>query len=165
MTRKPKRRLRRDENLCLLPHVAWEASQPPRIAIGVVKRLAELSSMRALQGLMLTVMSLPSGGRGLGDVIKVQVTVDGSPVRRFAGHHYWTLHELIQTAEGSWTSMEHPAPQWNHDVCWLPREGAGIQTVTEKHDGPCAGTHARSVLRSRVEVHQVVRAGEKRHAA
>jgi hypothetical protein len=126
---------------------------------------SELSSMLALQGLIPTLMSLLSGGRGAGDGIKVQVTVDGSPVRRFASRDSGTLHKWTQTTEGGCTLSEHPAPRWNHDVCWLLWERVGSQTVAEKHDGRYAGTHARYVLRSRVEVHQVVRAGEKRHAA
>lgn len=126
---------------------------------------SELSSMSALHGLMPTVMSPPSVGRGTGDGIKVKVTVDGSPVRRFASHHSSTLHKSTQTTEDGCTSSEHPAPRWNHDVCWRPWERVSSQTVAEKHNGRYAGTHALYVLRSRVDVHHLVRAGEKRHAA
>jgi len=50
--------------------------------------------------------------------------------------------------------VEQPAPRWAHYVFWLRREGVDIETVTEKHGGAYAGTHARYVLRSPVEVIQ-----------
>jgi hypothetical protein len=51
-------------------------------------------------------------------------------------------------------------------VFWLRSHfGVVIETVTEKHGGPYAGTHARYVLRSDVIVLGREHAGESRNAA
>ena len=74
--------------------------------------------------------------------------------RSFQGRYAWTLARLIEAGKTGCTPVEQPAPRWAHYVFWLRREGVDIETVTEKHGGAYAGTHARYVLRSPVEVIQ-----------
>jgi hypothetical protein len=99
------------------------------------------------------------------DVVELQVTVDGGPERKFVGCFAWTLLQLVQAGEKGCTPIDQPAPRWAHYVWRLRREGVDIETITEKHAGAYAGTHARYVLHSAVEVHTVVRAREARNAA
>jgi hypothetical protein len=50
------------------------------------------------------------------------------------------------------TPITTPGPRWSGYVHKLRhRHGLEIQTIDEEHGGPYAGTHARYVLRSRVE--------------
>jgi hypothetical protein len=56
MNRLPERRLRRNENLCLLPLFAWAALQPDRSHSRVVKRLSSRFGLSA--ALALTVAEL-----------------------------------------------------------------------------------------------------------
>ena len=101
------------------------------------------------------------------NVVELLASIDGRPAVTIRGRNARCLHTLIQAGEtGVSPAMDDPMPRWSHYVfCLRSQFGAVIETVTEKHGGPYAGTHARYVLHSRVEVHQVVRAGEKRHAA
>ena len=99
------------------------------------------------------------------DVVELHVSIDGGPERKVVGRYAWTLFKLIQAAETGCTPIEQPAPRWSHYVFWLRQQGVVIATVTEKHAGAYAGTHARYVLRCAVEVRKVIRAGEKRRAA
>ena len=63
-------------------------------------------------------------------------------------------------------AIDDPMPRWSHYVFCLHSEfGAVIETVTEKHGGPYAGTHARYVLRSSVTLVRTVRHGQARDAA
>ena len=81
----------------------------------------------------------------------VSVRVDGAE-HRFRGRYAWTLLCLIEAGEQGCTPVEQPAPRWSHYVFWLRRNGIAIETITEKHGGAYAGTHARYVLRCPVEV-------------
>ena len=50
------------------------------------------------------------------------------------------------------TPIDNPGPRWSHYVFKLKRVfGLRIETITEAHGGDFKGTHARYVLRSRVE--------------
>jgi hypothetical protein len=154
----------RKAELCPLPLFDWAASQPPCSYLCLGEQLTQEVDLSVSRVLTLAAASVPSGRPHMGDVIQIKVTVDSSPARRFRGRFAWALHELIQAAEGGCTSIERPAPRWSHYVWWLRRKGISIETITEKHGGPYAGTHARYVLRSSIELHQVKRTGEKRHA-
>ncbi|MFC1459592.1 hypothetical protein ACETIH_23415 [Microvirga arabica] len=99
------------------------------------------------------------------DIVELHAVVDGSPERLFVGRFAWALFCLIEAGERGCTPIEQPAPRWSNYVFRLRRQGVAIETITEPHAGPYAGTHARYVLRSTVEVNKVTRAEEKRHAA
>ncbi|MCA0943379.1 hypothetical protein LCM08_00480 [Salipiger pacificus] len=57
------------------------------------------------------------------------------------------------------TPIETPGPRWSDYVFKLRAAGVEIETITEAHEGPFSGTHARYVLRSRVSI------GAEREAA
>ena len=64
----------------------------------------------------------------------------------------WALSELIAAGKAGVTSMENPAPRlaaYVHKAktCF----GITIESLTETHDGPYPGKHARYRLLSRVE--------------
>ncbi|WP_425093822.1 winged helix domain-containing protein [Tropicimonas sp. S265A] len=67
-----------------------------------------------------------------------------------SGRDRWALEALIAAGEKGCTPIDTPGPRWSGYVFNLRRLGVAIETVTEAHDGPFAGTHARYVLRSRV---------------
>jgi hypothetical protein len=86
--------------------------------------------------------------------LKVRVG-DGDAVREFSvpGRFAWTLNELHKAGTHGCTPIERPAPRWSHYVWRLRHDwGFNIETVTESHDGPYSGTHARYVLHSDVEI-------------
>ena len=68
------------------------------------------------------------------------------------GRVSWALAELITAAGKGVTSLENPAPRlaaYIHKAKHV--YGIAIETVTEMHDGPYPGKHARYVLRSNVQ--------------
>ena len=99
------------------------------------------------------------------DVVELQATVDGGPERKVIGRFAWALLRLIEAGEKGCTPINQPAPRWSNYIFRLRRQGVAIETITEKHAGAYAGTHARYVLRSLVEVSKVVRAEEVRDGA
>jgi hypothetical protein len=101
------------------------------------------------------------------DVVELLASIDGRPAVTIKGRYARCLHALIQAGEkGVSPAMDDPMPRWSHYVFWLRSHfGAVIETVTEKHGGPYAGTHARYVLRSNVVLLRTVRHGESRDAA
>lgn len=67
------------------------------------------------------------------------------------GRDAWMLDRLLEAGPGGCTSLENPAPRTSHYVYKLrTRFGLNIETITEPHDGPYAGHHARYILRTRV---------------
>lgn len=67
------------------------------------------------------------------------------------GRDAWMLDRLIAAGASGCTSLENPAPRVSHYIFKLrTRFGLNIETITEQHDGPYSGTHARYVLRSPV---------------
>jgi hypothetical protein len=69
-----------------------------------------------------------------------------------AGRDAWALGELITAGAAGCTPIDNPGPRWSGYVFKLKRNyGLDIATITEGHDGPYAGHHARYVLRSRVD--------------
>jgi hypothetical protein len=76
----------------------------------------------------------------------------GSPrILEPAGREEWALSHLMATGATGCTPISHPGPRWSDYVFKLRRRGLDITTVTEHHDGPFAGTHARYILRSKAE--------------
>jgi hypothetical protein len=91
--------------------------------------------------------------------------VDGGPERTFVGRFARALFELVKAGEKGCTPIDQPAPRWSNYVFRLRRHGVDIETITEPHAGAYAGTHARYVLRSAVDVLKVIRAWQKRYDA
>lgn len=76
----------------------------------------------------------------------------GGPIVIVFGREAWALLQLIAAGERGVTPIDRPAPRWSAYVHDLRRLGIAIETVHEPHGGPFAGTHARYVLRSPVNV-------------
>ena len=68
-----------------------------------------------------------------------------------SGRDRWALEALIAAGPKGCTPIDTPGPRWSGYVHNLRKLGVPIETVTEPHDGPFAGTHARYVLRASVE--------------
>lgn len=62
------------------------------------------------------------------------------------GRDRWALQSLISQGRKGCTPIENPAPRWSAYIHKLRKLGVDIETVTETHDGPFAGHHARYVL-------------------
>ena len=67
-----------------------------------------------------------------------------------SGRVRWALESLMAAGERGCTPIDTPGPRWSDYVFKLRGEGVQIETVTETHEGPFAGQHARYVLRSRI---------------
>jgi hypothetical protein len=72
--------------------------------------------------------------------------------KTFFGRCAWALNALIVAGEKGCTPIDHPGPRWSDYVHKLRKQGLVVETIDEKHSGTYAGTHARYVLRSEVEV-------------
>jgi len=83
--------------------------------------------------------------------ITARILPDGKPVT-VIGRDAWALRNLINAGAVGCTPIDHPGPRWSHYVFKLRGFGFLIETVNENHGGPFAGTHARYVLRSEVEI-------------
>lgn len=66
------------------------------------------------------------------------------------GRVRWALERLIEAGSTGCTPITHPGPRWSDYVFRLRGLGVHIETITEHHEGPFPGTHARYVLRSKV---------------
>ncbi|MBQ0820726.1 hypothetical protein KBI52_10965 [Microvirga sp. HBU67558] len=93
----------------------------------------------------------------------VEFTSDGRGPLKAKGRYASTLVALVRAGEkGVQPAIDHPMPRWSHYVFWLRTHfGVVIETINEKHAGPYAGSHARYVLRSEVNVLNVGYAGDK----
>jgi len=83
--------------------------------------------------------------------ITARILPDGKPMT-VIGRDAWALRNLINAGAAGCTPIDHPGPRWSHYVFKLRGFGFLIETVNENHGGPFAGTHARYVLRSKVEI-------------
>jgi hypothetical protein len=72
-------------------------------------------------------------------------------ILELAGREEWALANLLSAGPLGCTPIDHPGPRWSDYVFKLRRRGINVETITEAHDGPYAGHHARYVLRDRVE--------------
>lgn len=71
------------------------------------------------------------------------------------GREAWALVELVRAGASGCTPITHPGPRWSGYVHRLRhKHGLDVETVHERHSGPFPGTHARYVLKSRVETVQ-----------
>jgi hypothetical protein len=85
--------------------------------------------------------------------VRKTYTVHENPPRQIrpVGRDAWMLDRLLAAGTTGCTSLENPAPRTSHYVFKLrTRFGLNIETITEEHDGPYRGTHARYVLQTRV---------------
>jgi hypothetical protein len=79
---------------------------------------------------------------------------EGETVRTITppGRVAWALGELIAAAGRGITSLENPAPRLAAYIHKAKRVyGLNIESITEMHDGPYPGKHARYRLHTRVE--------------
>lgn len=76
---------------------------------------------------------------------------DSLQVVELKGREEWALSHLLAAGEGGCTPIDTPGPRWSDYVFKLRRRGIDVATITEKHEGPYAGTHARYVLKSKIE--------------
>lgn len=81
----------------------------------------------------------------------VRVIPDGMPIT-IIGRDAWALDCLLGAGERGCTPIDNPGPRWSHYVFKLRQAGLVVETVHENHGGPYPGTHARYVLRSKVEI-------------
>lgn len=70
------------------------------------------------------------------------------------GRVAWALEQLINAGSAGCTPITHPGPRWSSYVHILREKGLVVDTLRESHGGQFPGTHARYVLRSRIEVLQ-----------
>ena len=66
------------------------------------------------------------------------------------GRDRWALECLIAAGPKGCTPIDHPGPRWSAYKFNLKELGLEIDKITEMHDGPFKGHHARYVLVSRV---------------
>lgn len=71
-------------------------------------------------------------------------------ILELAGREEWALSHLLAAGERGCTRIDTPGPRWSDYVFKLRRRGINVETITETHDGPYAGHHARYVVRSRI---------------
>jgi hypothetical protein len=84
--------------------------------------------------------------------VKARIMPDGLPFTVF-GRDAWALSELHRAGQRGCTPIDNPGPRWSAYIFKLKRlHGLSIETLNEAHKGPFAGTHARYVLRSQVEI-------------
>ena len=74
-----------------------------------------------------------------------------SQILELSGREEWALSHLIAAGNEGCTPIDTPGPRWSDYVFKLRRRGIDIVTIKETHGGPYAGTHARYVLRSKIE--------------
>ena len=73
------------------------------------------------------------------------------------GRDAWALLELVKAESKGCTPIDNPGPRWSAYVHKLRHNfGLNIETIHEAHGGQFAGTHARYVLHSMVEIIAVV---------
>ncbi len=75
----------------------------------------------------------------------IQNGVDAPFQITVCGRDRWALECLIHAGESGCTPIRHPGPRWSGYVFNLRQLGVVIETITEPHDGPFPGTHARYV--------------------
>lgn len=90
--------------------------------------------------------------------LKVRIGGEDGFLHVFKGRAAFALDRLMVAGDRGLTPITDPAPRWSDYVFKLRRAGVVVETIDEEHFGPYAGTHARYVLRSPVEVISEVRA-------
>lgn len=98
-------------------------------------------------------------------VTLIRAQTEDGQIKTFKGREAWALNELIRAGANGCTPINNPAPRWSHYVFLLRRSGLNVETVDERHGGAFAGTHARYVLRTKLEVLAVEHGKQNRRAA
>lgn len=76
-------------------------------------------------------------------LVTFRIRPDGE-AHKVQGRDAWALLELVEAGQSGCTPIDNPGPRWSAYVFKLKRlYGLSIQTITEAHRGPFAGTHAR----------------------
>lgn len=83
--------------------------------------------------------------------IHFRILPDGKP-QNVSGRDAWALSELVRAGVRGCTPIDNPGPRWSGYVHNLRKLGLAIETIYESHGGPFAGTHARYVLRSDIDI-------------
>jgi hypothetical protein len=109
--------------------------------------------------LITRIPATPLGGN---DVVELHVKIEGSPnVRVMVGRFAQTAWWLNQAGETGISSLHFPGLRLSHCIKILRDDYAvSIETEREPHGGDYPGRHGRYLLRSRLDVVKVVRAGE-----
>jgi len=68
------------------------------------------------------------------------------------GRDRWALQCLMEAGPKGCTQIDTPGPRWSAYKLRLKTLGLDIEKITEPHDGPFPGHHARYVLKSRVVI-------------
>jgi hypothetical protein len=85
-------------------------------------------------------------------IVTARISPDGHPFT-VKGRDAWALLELLKAGAKGCRSIDHPGPRWSGYVLSLKRKhGLEIETVYERHGGQFAGSHARYVLHSSMEI-------------
>jgi hypothetical protein len=75
------------------------------------------------------------------------------PIFTATGRDAWALLELCRSGLQGCTTNESPGPRWSAYIFNLKRKhGLHIETLHEVHRGQFPGSHARYILRSRIEI-------------
>ncbi len=94
-------------------------------------------------------------------VVRITVETGGGSQMTAVGRDAWALFELLEAGERGVTPLDQPAPRWSHYIFKFRRAGLIIETVDEKHGGAYSGTHARYVLRTPVQVVEIIRQNDR----
>ena len=71
------------------------------------------------------------------------------------GREAWALSELLTAGQNGATPIDRPGPRWSSYVHKLRRRGFAIETLRESHGGPFPGSHARYLLRSKIQILEI----------
>jgi hypothetical protein len=111
---------------------------------------AQTTTAAMLSSRQMTILSRSGSGKR----VAFNVHEGDGNVRRITppGRVAWALSSLIIAAGKGCTSIDNPGPRWSAYIFKLKRDyHLDIETITEGHGGEFKGTHARYVLRSRVQ--------------
>lgn len=70
----------------------------------------------------------------------------------YKGRPAWMLKALIDAGHHGCTSIDVSGPRVSHYIFCLRRAGLNIETESEAHSGPFAGSHARYRLKTPLQV-------------
>lgn len=93
----------------------------------------------------------------------VLVTFPGEPKRPgvpLTGRDAWALVKLAEAGPKGVTPIDTPGPRWSAYVFNLRSLGFNIETRTERHGPPFAGSHARYVLHETVSIRTLAPSSE-----
>jgi hypothetical protein len=95
-------------------------------------------------------------------VVEITVLLKDQRITVAPARVAFAVHALIERGEQGVTPLEWIGPRWSDYIFKAKKLGFDIETVHEGHRGAFAGRHGRYVMRSPVQVVNVVRASEAR---